>query len=324
LSMHAHAACTLLQPEKSFALPEVLNLPPEIDPAKSRQISGWYGLSNTDRPQFSCTSTSKLALRLHTDSGTSATGRNVIAGDGQTYTAFDYAAGFPAVRMIVQYRYRLNDGPWSAWQPLNDRTAATPRITPPADSTHVTVDARMALLAGPGRAAGHWVNSAPLTVSAQMDGTPAVTSRLNAGPIDIAAASCTTQNVAVDMGAGAMLGKLPELGSHTPLQSFTVALNRCPAGFVNIQYQWDPATGALDRAPGLAAPDNASSATGIGLQLADAATHPIAFGQRYTFAGQDPGHSGNYAIPLNTAYFRTASVKPGSADTRVTFTLNYP
>ena len=251
-------------------------------------------------------------------------GHVVIAGDGQTYTAFDYAAGFPALRMIVQTRYRLNDGPWSPWQPFNDQTANVPSFTPPTDSTNVTVDARMAFLAGPGNTAGHWTNNHPLTVSAQMDGKPAVTSRFDAGQIDLAAASCTTQNVALDMGAGTVLSKLPSVGSHTPLQPFALALNRCPADFGNIQYQWDPTTGVLDQAQGLAALDNASSASGVGLQVADAAGHPIRFGQRYTFAGQDPGNLGHYAIPLEAAYYRTGAVKPGSADTVVTFTLNYP
>jgi major type 1 subunit fimbrin (pilin) len=327
ISAHAHADCTLLQPEKSFNLPGILNLPPDIDPAKAKQISGWYGLSNTDRPQFWCSSKSKISLRLNADSGTNetATNRDVIAADGQTYTPFDYTAGFPAVRTIVQYRYRLNDAPWSSWQPLNHRSANVPRFAPPTDSTNITVDARMALLAGPGTAAGHWTHSNPLTVSAQMDGMPAaVTSRFEAAPLDIAAASCSTSNVAVDMGGSTTLSKLTRIGSHTPLQPFTLAVSRCPAGFGHIQYQWDAATAKHDQAQGMAVLDNASSASGVGLQVADALGGPIKFGQRYTFSTQDPGNTGGYAIPLQAAYFRTGNVTPGSADTVVTFTLNYP
>src|SRR6202022_1185647 len=80
LSTHAHAECTLLQPEKSFALPEILNLPPDIDPAKPKQISGWYGLTDTSHPQFWCFSKLKISLRLQTASGTSQTRRHESAG----------------------------------------------------------------------------------------------------------------------------------------------------------------------------------------------------------------------------------------------------
>ncbi|KVM73942.1 hypothetical protein WJ60_06430 [Burkholderia ubonensis] len=253
-----------------------------------------------------------------------------MGDDGQTYAAFDYSAGVPGLRGIIQYRYRVNDGTWSAWQPWNEPAVALPEIVPTTDSTSVTLDARLGFIAGPGRANGHWRSTNRITASAYADGQSAVTSQFTTAPVDIVAATGTMSSALVELGSDTALGTLTTLGSHTPSQPYRFALSHGPSGFGNLHYELDASPIVRSGSGGeeTVAPDSASTASGIGLRIVNSSGNAIAFGQPYRLTrATRPANAADdvdYAIPFSAAWYRTGALSEGYARANVTVTVTYP
>lgn len=145
--------------------------------------------------------------------------------------------------------------------------------------------------------------------------------------------ACTTQDLTVAMGAHKSLG-LTGIGTTTPAKLFSVSV-ACPPGMrgaiagagailVKIGDRFAAPTGVLMPAQGVIALDSSSTASGIGLQLKDASAVPLEFEKLYALTGYNYKAGTNFAIALQAAYYQTgATVKPGTANAVVTFTLNY-
>ncbi|WP_246797351.1 fimbrial protein [Burkholderia perseverans] len=139
----------------------------------------------------------------------------------------------------------------------------------------------------------------------------------------IYASSCTTPDVYVEMHTH-WLSEFKGIGSATRPVSFDVAVNDCPAGLKRIQYQFMPVTAVVDPVNGVLALSGDSRAAGIGLQLKDGRGKPLRYNTTYTLADYNPAAPGSYRIPLSAAYYQTAkTMKPGSADTSLMFTMTY-
>lgn len=136
--------------------------------------------------------------------------------------------------------------------------------------------------------------------------------------------SCITPNVTVPMGTHNK-SELKGVGTGTAAVSFNLSLNSCPAGMNNIKYEIDPATTVVGSATnGVVTLDATSTATGVGVQLQNNAGTAFPLGSLQTISGYNSTTGGNYTIPLKARYYQTgATVGPGTANTSMTFTMNY-
>ncbi|MNU04141.1 F17d-G fimbrial adhesin precursor [compost metagenome] len=67
-----------------------------------------------------------------------------------------------------------------------------------------------------------------------------------------------------------------------------------------------------------------ATASGIGVQLKDAASAVLQFGKNYPLTGYNVTSGSTHSVKLQAAYYQTgAVVGPGTANAVMTFTLNY-
>lgn len=135
--------------------------------------------------------------------------------------------------------------------------------------------------------------------------------------------ACTTPNVTVPLGTH-NLSELGAVGATTSPVAFSIALNSCPAGMNTIKYQIDPTTTVLNSANSVVAFDSGSVASGAGVQLLDGSGNVLPLSKQAALSGYASSTGGNYVIPLKARYYRTGStLKAGTANTSMTFTINY-
>ena len=141
--------------------------------------------------------------------------------------------------------------------------------------------------------------------------------------VNVVSQACLTPDVSVFLGPH-KTAIFTGLGSSSPAVSFDISLNGCPAGLSAIEYRIDAVTPILDPDYAVVGLDAGSSATGVGVQLLDANDNPAILGVTRPFAGYNTATGGDFKIPLRARYRQTGStVTPGSANTAVTFTVNY-
>jgi major type 1 subunit fimbrin (pilin) len=146
------------------------------------------------------------------------------------------------------------------------------------------------------------------------------------GQAIILASSCATPNVNISLGKHS-LGDFQ--GINRPMKpaavGFNVVLNSCPAGLTGIQYRIDPTTSILNVGSGVVALDGSSSASGVGIQLRSGDSgSALQFSTLYPLSGYNPAVGGSYTIRLLATYYQTnATIRPGTANTSLTFTMSY-
>lgn len=117
----------------------------------------------------------------------------------------------------------------------------------------------------------------------------------------------------------------PGIGADVAQRDFSVQVNDCPAGFHSVRYQFiakgTPDAGTVGTLPLL----GGSSASGVGVQIRDGLLEPVPLRQRRWLDSYDPGHGGDYEIPLNATYVRTgpANVGLGSVKAAMEVWLDY-
>ncbi|WP_233281629.1 fimbrial protein [Pseudomonas tructae] len=145
-----------------------------------------------------------------------------------------------------------------------------------------------------------------------------------ANALVVNAASCQTPAVPVAMGDDYQLNEFREAGAKPRTVPFDIALNQCQTGIKKVTYSLKANTPVIDGPNGIVALNAKSTAKGIGLQLMNALGQPIALDTSYPFdAFSTTGL--NFKIPLSAAYYRlgTEELRAGSANTEVTFIVNY-
>lgn len=143
-------------------------------------------------------------------------------------------------------------------------------------------------------------------------------------PLVLNAASCQTPSVPVAMGDDYQLHEFSDAGAKPRTVRFNIALNQCQTGIKKVTYSLKATTPVIDATKGIVALNNTSTATGIGLQLMNDAGQPIAFDTTYPFTAFTTTGT-DFNIPFSAAYYRlpTGDLKAGSANTEVTFIVNY-
>jgi type 1 fimbria pilin len=138
------------------------------------------------------------------------------------------------------------------------------------------------------------------------------------------AASCQTPSVPVAMGDDYELNEFRDAGANPRTVRFNIALNQCQTGIKKVTYSLKATTPVIDATKGIVALNNTSTATGIGLQLMNGAGQPMALGTTYPFTAFTTTGT-DFKIPLSAAYYRlpAGELKAGSANTEVTFIVNY-
>ena len=143
-------------------------------------------------------------------------------------------------------------------------------------------------------------------------------------PIVLNAASCKTPSVSVAMGDDYQLHEFSDANSTPRTVRFNIALNQCQAGIQKVTYSLKANTTAIDAEKGIVALNAGSTAKGIGLQLMNDVGLPIALDTIYPFDAFTTSAT-DFNIPLSASYYRLMNdeLKAGSANTEVTFIVNY-
>lgn len=167
------------------------------------------------------------------------------------------------------------------------------------------------------------------------------------GQLNIVSRTCTTPDVAVNLGTHQM-SALNGIGTGTGWMNVPVRLTNCPAFYARsltgsyndrgqanqtatanaIRYRVNAVTSVINPTQGVMAlqPDGTNqTATGIGIQMADAGGNPITYGSnRPSGLALTTTNNGNYTINLRARYYQTgATPTSGQANGAATVTLIY-
>jgi major type 1 subunit fimbrin (pilin) len=351
------AVCTGGGGSYAVTLPATTIVPRDI--AVGQPLSGWYMASGTTN--YSCTyamSSSYYSRGISASvlSIASAGGTYVDGTTGVTYNVF--STGVPGVGMAVRFNTIVSTTYCSTNTNLDlAKSGGSPGISavPPAGTTGMgcsihdaavtgaysgQVGVRLVRIAGAPISgsvtnavgaltqvcayAGGPASSYSIPVSYQ-DSAACTSISLTSTTIQVAA--CTTPDVLVKLGTHSSTeAGLASIGGTTQAVGFNVKLNNCPAGMNSIQYRIEPATPVVNSAQSVVALDGSSSASGVGVQLLNAAgtaAAPLSTTTFQTFSGYNNATGGSYTIPFQARYFRTGNITPGTANTSMTFTMQY-
>lgn len=138
--------------------------------------------------------------------------------------------------------------------------------------------------------------------------------------VEVAPLTCQVSDVPVDMTTVAA-SDFSGIGTRARQVGFAIDVQGCHAGVSAIEYELNPLTPVLDASKGVIGLDP-GGATGVGLQIVDAADVPVAYRSKITVSGYTPGN--DVSIPLKAAYYQTEStIGVGAADASVEFTMTY-
>ncbi|MBV4465842.1 type 1 fimbrial protein [Pseudomonas sp. SWRI79] len=150
---------------------------------------------------------------------------------------------------------------------------------------------------------------------------PVVTMNLTQ-KITVTQPTCTTPDVTAPMGTQKTSG-FRGVGTSLPPVPFVIKLNNCPAGINTVKYRLVPNFSDPNNPPSVAALSAASTAKGVGVQILNNLNTPLTLGIDHVFKDYSAA-GGNFSIPLKAAYYQTGStVKGGSANTSLDFTMTY-
>ncbi|MET1532185.1 fimbrial protein [Burkholderia sola] len=115
------------------------------------------------------------------------------------------------------------------------------------------------------------------------------------------------------------------VGSTAGATDFQVQLNNCPAGYNRIGYQLAPLDDVVAGMPGGMQLRPDATASGVGIQIADASTgQPLTLNRSHTVTGYNRATGGSPSIPLRASYLQTgAKVGGGSVHAAAQVLLDY-
>lgn len=304
----------------TVTLPGSVSVPRDA-PIGTLLTSWYYSTSNSNL--YSCRGTNDaIGGRGAVAYFTSPTALSVSGPSGASVTV--YQTNVAGVGIAVAGSIYIGYAGWSSWNGFTS-TYDGPIWTPLSGNYSVGVQVAIALVKTANITGGVVpgvvvLNFAPYTSGGTQTGqrdTFAIT------PVTIVPLACTTPNVTVPLGTHAP-SEMGSVGATTTAVSFNVSLNNCPAGLNSIQYRIDPVTAVVNSAQSIVSLDASSSASGVAVQLLNAAgsaAFPLSTYQ--TFSGYSKSTGGSYSIPFKARYYRTGTITPGTANTSMTFTMQY-
>jgi len=305
-----------------------VNTPPHItiprDAAIGTALTDWLTTAaTTDWFTCSVSGNSGTGTGLHTL--IPSAGQTKVV-DGITYDV--HATGVDGLGIIIGGRTYVNGCGWAAFQALN-RTWRTRGCNMQGAATNGGQLRAMFVKTGP--VATGFVPQTTIASAASFSNEtgsmlsqdPGLEIQFVTMAVLLMSQACTTPDVSVSLGTP-QASVFTGAGASSQLVGFDISLNGCPAGMSAIHYQIDAATPVVDAANAVIGLDATSTATGVGVQLLDADGNPAVLGTKLPFAGYNSATGGSFKIPLRARYRQTgAKVTPGSANSAVTFTMNY-
>ncbi|QXH42962.1 fimbrial protein [Pseudomonas sessilinigenes] len=260
------------------------------------------------------------------------TSLTVVGPHGRSYTVWN--TNLPGVGIAIGIRTFLNGCGWMGWWSLGNPPSK--QLPPPwvglacNGQGSVTNGGQIEMaLVKTGPITAGTISGGPLIEAAATiyNGVYEIETKgrktFSLTPTIVKVAACTTPDVTVSMGSHKQ-SVFKGVGTTTPSVAFNLGVNACPAGLNAIQYQFIPINAVLDAANGVLALSGDSTATGIGLQLKDGNGNALKYRTQYVLTNYNRATGGSYTIPLRAAYYQTGQrVTPGSANTVLTFTMNY-
>ncbi len=162
----------------------------------------------------------------------------------------------------------------------------------------------------------------PIKTLYSPDSLPKVTVSITATPITLTGCNVTVPNLAVPMGAQSA-SSMASVGSTGKATPFTLNFTNCPAGLTKLSYQLNAPGKVLDAAKGIVNLSDGSTASGVAVKLMTSSGGTLVLDTDQTIASYNSSVGGNVAVNLQAAYYRTGTIKAGSANAVVTFTLGY-
>nr|WP_233175788.1 fimbrial protein [Dyella sp. ASV24] len=243
---------------------------------------------------------------------------------GTTVTV--YNTNVAGVGIAYAHRDLGNDGAtWSSWTNVTPTwygnwwsNAGAPQR---AGEQVAAALVKTGVVATGGQIPGNMILQSGMFVSTSI--LPDTINSFNMTSVNIVPLACTTPSITVPLGNHSA-SEMGSVGASTATVSFNINLNNCPAGMKGIQYEIDPATTVLSSAHSVVALDSSSSAAGVGVQLLDGAGAVFPLNTPKSFSEYNASTGGSYAIPLRARYYQTlGTVKAGTANTSMTFTMTY-
>lgn len=320
-ALAASSSCTGGNQSFTVTLPSTVSVP--RDAAVGTLLTSWY-YSVSNSALYRCTaSDGYVGGKGQVTSFTSPTAVSVAIPSGSGTTPV-YQTNVPGVGIAVVGSIYNGYAGWSSWNGFTT-TYEGPIWTHLNGTIMEGVQIAIALVKTATVTGGVVpgvvvLNFAPVTnagtQTSQLD-TFAIT------PVTIVSLACTTPNVTVPLGTHSP-SEMASVGATATAVSFNVSLNNCPAGLNAIQYRIDPVTTVVNSAQSIVALDGSSSASGVAVQLlnsAGTAAYPLSSYQ--SFSGYTKSTGGSYTIPFKARYYRTGAITPGTANTSMTFTMQY-
>lgn len=138
--------------------------------------------------------------------------------------------------------------------------------------------------------------------------------------------TCTTSDVTVNLPPVSR-SEFTGVGYTTARTDFDLVFTQCPAGLASISYLFTPTTAIIDNAMGVFALNTtqATSASGVGIQLLNDQNIPLSFNTSYLLADYDSTkNNATYTVPLRAGLYQTDNaVSSGTITGSATFTLSY-
>ncbi|MDR5833373.1 fimbrial protein [Caballeronia sp. LZ034LL] len=251
------------------------------------------------------------------------------------------ATGVPGVGIAIAMQFESADGSRTAWQgtqrggPMN-YDAWSPMLAGQSGSKTVGAQTAIALVKTGPLMSSAWVRGNQIMLlQPYVDAVVPPTVDISTTSIMFTPMTCTTPDQSVDVGTFSA-SDFPAVGSLSPPQAGKGMLNvqflNCPGGsddpgtstglIHSVTYTISPQYGeAVNNVAALQ--PGAGSATGIGVQLLNAAGKVVPLNTPQTLSGYSSLFGGTYQVPLTARFYRTGPVTPGNASTVMTMTVLY-
>jgi major type 1 subunit fimbrin (pilin) len=306
------------------------------DSAVGDVIGPWIGSYNATAWNCTPNSSYQQPVQFSVQGYPPYTTRNTIVVDGQTYMLYNTTVK-TGLGYIVRWRYTLN-GTTTNWQPLTISTGGQQThsesitVNYTGNRFYLGVDAQVRFVkTTTGLTAGAIPLFDPIYLrhlqtyngSAAPGDLTYMIAQFKSGGTIASGGTCTTPNVNVDLPE-ASVSQFSGAGSVAGRKAFNLTFNQCPAGLSSIGYSFAATTKVLDATNGVVAPNSTSTASGVGIQLLRGNNTPVTFDTIYLLDNYDASAKANYTVPMQAGLFQVGNtVTAGTANTAITFTLNY-
>lgn len=191
-----------------------------------------------------------------------------------------YATQVEGVGLAIVFRAYL-DGGWTYWTPDGGWGMRVPTI--------VGAQVSMALVKTGPVGAGSLPAGTVASISEKFNGVPnpSNTVYFNMPSVAVVARACSTDDTLVKLGSYS-LGTFKGVGSVSPSAAFDLAIKNCPSGMNRVRYRIDAVYGSNDGVSSVMPLDPGATASGLGVQLLDAADVPHPLGSWKSFTSYQP------------------------------------